>query len=49
MVQHRLPRQVLPPRPLVFSSILLLSTMAIGLLVRFAPVGLPLVLVKYGG
>ncbi|WP_263382593.1 ribosomal maturation YjgA family protein [Granulicella arctica] len=49
MAQHWFNKQVISPRPLVLSSILILGTAALGLLIRFAPLDLPLVLVKYGG
>jgi hypothetical protein len=37
------------PRPLALSLSLMLATVAIGLLVRFAPIGLPHIVIKYGG
>ncbi len=37
------------PRPIPYSLALLLITLIAGLLVRMAPLGLPLFIVKYGG
>ena len=37
------------PRPLILSIALCLATTAAGITVRFAPLGLPLVVTKYGG
>ncbi len=37
------------PRPLALSALLLLLTVLCGLALRFAPLGLPHFLVKYGG
>ena len=39
----------MPFRPLLLSLALMLATIAAGLAVRFAPLGLPLFVVKYGG
>lgn len=39
----------MPSRPVLLSLALLLGTVFAGLVVRFAPFGLPPVLVKYGG
>lgn len=39
----------MPSRPLLLSLALMLATIAAGLAVRFAPLGLPLFVVKYGG
>jgi hypothetical protein len=39
----------MPSRPLLLSLALMLVTIAAGLTVRFAPLGLPLFVVKYGG
>jgi Protein of unknown function (DUF2809) len=36
-------------RPLTLSLILMLATVAAGLAIRFAPLGLPFFIVKYGG
>lgn len=37
------------PRPIGLSLILVMATIAAGLVIRFAPLGLPYILVKYGG
>ena len=37
------------PRPFVVSLVLLLATMSAGLAIRYAPLGLPPFVVKYGG
>lgn len=37
------------PRPIALSLILILATMAAGLVIRFARLGLPFFVVKYGG
>jgi len=39
----------MPSRPFLLSLALMLATTAAGLAVRFAPLGLPLFVVKYGG
>lgn len=39
----------MPRRPLALSLSLMLGTVVVGLSVSFAPLGLPLVVVKYGG
>jgi hypothetical protein len=39
----------MPPRPLARSFVLALLTIAAGLIVRFAPLGLPRFVTKYGG
>ncbi|MBE7211048.1 MAG: DUF2809 domain-containing protein [Gluconacetobacter diazotrophicus] len=39
----------MPSRPAVISAALLAATVLLGLAARFAPLGLPPVLVKYGG
>lgn len=39
----------MPSRPLLLSLALMLVTITAGLAVRFAPLGLPLFVVKYGG
>ena len=39
----------MPSRSLLLSLALMLATIATGLAVRFAPLGLPLFVVKYGG
>jgi Protein of unknown function (DUF2809) len=39
----------MPSRQLLLSLALMLATIAVGLAVRFAPLGLPLFAVKYGG
>jgi carbon starvation protein CstA len=39
----------MPSRPLLLSLALMLATITAGLAVRFAPLGLPLFVVKYGG
>jgi len=39
----------MPSRPLLLSLVLMLATIAAGLAVRFAPLGLPPFVVKYGG
>ena len=38
-----------PPRPILLSLTLILATIALGLAVRFAHLGLPASIVKYGG
>jgi hypothetical protein len=42
-------RAQMPSRSLLLSLALMLATIAAGLAVRFAPLGLPLFVVKYGG
>jgi hypothetical protein len=37
------------PRPIFVSALLLAATVALGLAVRFAPLGLPRIVVKFGG
>ena len=39
----------MPPRPIVLSLALILITIAAGLAIRFAPIGLPSIVTKYGG
>lgn len=41
--------KMISPRPLILSFVLVLASVAGGLLVRLVPLGLPPVLVKYGG
>jgi hypothetical protein len=42
-------RRPMKPRTLAQSALLILATVVAGLTIRFAPLGLPPVLVKYGG
>lgn len=37
------------PRPIILSFLLLFATVMCGLTIRFAPLGLPSIVVKYGG
>ena len=39
----------MPPRSIVLSLVLMLATVSGSLVVRFAPLGLPQFVVKYGG
>ena len=38
-----------PPRSILCSTLLVVTTIAVGLMLRFVPVGLPVTLTKYGG
>jgi hypothetical protein len=40
---------MMPPRPLMLTLALMAVTIAAGLMIRFAPLGLPSFIVKYGG
>ena len=40
---------MMPPRPLMLTLALMVVTVAAGLTIRFAPLGLPPFIVKYGG
>ena len=42
-------RQLQHPRPIALSIVLVVGTVAAGLAVRFVPMGLPAMIVKYGG